>query len=184
MCPNTPFTGDGQSGNDCNDSNGSINPGANDICGNSVDEDCSGVDQVCQGISCERLSPGSAVPVGFGSPYNFPSNSTELLARANCNNTQVNMSLGNGSVNQHIYSGAHVWRGGAWQAVSLTGNNSLYNGWQQGSASATINMTTQELANTNYFIFYICNWNGSQWTCGCRDTSCSTPYWQLQTFSQ
>lgn len=32
---------------DCNDSNTRINPGATDSCGNGVDEDCSGSDEIC-----------------------------------------------------------------------------------------------------------------------------------------
>ena len=40
-------------GNDCNDTNSSINPGAFDICGNSIDEDCSGADSVCGALTCE-----------------------------------------------------------------------------------------------------------------------------------
>jgi pimeloyl-ACP methyl ester carboxylesterase len=39
--------GDGCGPVDCADSNASINPGAADICGNDIDEDCSGSDAVC-----------------------------------------------------------------------------------------------------------------------------------------
>lgn len=34
---------------DCNDSDGSVNPGAEEICGDNIDQDCSGADLVCGG---------------------------------------------------------------------------------------------------------------------------------------
>ena len=46
-----PLTGLGHTvGNDCDDSNATHHPGATEVCGNSVDEDCSGSDLACTSI--------------------------------------------------------------------------------------------------------------------------------------
>lgn len=46
VCPNTNLPND-SFGDDCNDNNGGVNPGAADICGDGNDQDCSGSDAVC-----------------------------------------------------------------------------------------------------------------------------------------
>jgi hypothetical protein len=52
-------------GTDCNDSDPEINPGEEDICGDGVDQDCSGSDEECGkpegGCGCGGLyRPGSS----------------------------------------------------------------------------------------------------------------------------
>ncbi|MCX6197679.1 MAG: lamin tail domain-containing protein [Bacteroidetes bacterium] len=51
-------------GTDCDDADGSIHPGAIDICGNTIDEDCNGVDLVCgvnlwKGITTQWTDPNN-----------------------------------------------------------------------------------------------------------------------------
>ena len=47
-------------GNDCNDNNSAINPGAADICGNGIDEDCSAGDLVCPTTTTSGGGGGSS----------------------------------------------------------------------------------------------------------------------------
>jgi hypothetical protein len=54
-------------GNDCNDLNSAIFPGNPDLCGNGVDEDCSGADLVCQCVDGDNdnyFAVSDACPTG------------------------------------------------------------------------------------------------------------------------
>ncbi len=83
-------------GGDCNDANAAINPGATEICGNSIDENCNGMaDDVCGGnTTWYRDKDGD----GFGSisrtliaatqPKDYVSNPND------CNDSDPNVYLG------------------------------------------------------------------------------------------
>jgi hypothetical protein len=38
--------------------------------------------------------------------------------------------------------------------------------------------------NASYSVAYTCRWTGSQWKCGCRDSTCTQSYWQIQSFKR
>ncbi|MEN8257875.1 MAG: MopE-related protein, partial [Thermodesulfobacteriota bacterium] len=55
VCPdsdNDGYTDAACGGTDCNDNNAAINPGASEVCGDGVDQDCSGVDLSCPPPVC------------------------------------------------------------------------------------------------------------------------------------
>ena len=106
------------------------------------------------------------------------------MINVSCENTPVSVQVGTNN-NQYVYRYGYIWRNNAWQRVDFSGNTPVYdNVWFQGNAGASINLTTTELATKNNLIAYVCTWTGSEWKCGCRDSSCTTPYWQIMQFGK
>lgn len=79
---------------DCDDTNSAIHPGAVEICGNGIDEDCDGIDPVCGGLVWSGLT---------GTDWNTPTNWNPNGIPNNCA-TDVTIPL---VANQPAISGAN-----------------------------------------------------------------------------
>ena len=133
---------------------------------------------------CHLLTSSTATPTGYGASYNVLTTAKELLMSVLCQSTSATITLGNNSNLQYIYNKGYIYRSGAWQQVTYNCSNLISNAWCVGNANATIPLTSTEMASINYILGYICSWSGTQWQCGCRDSSCSVNYWNLQEFKR
>jgi hypothetical protein len=124
--------------------------------------------------------------LGFGVPWDVFSGMNELLIRPTCQNlTDATPDFGRGVSTQYIYNTGYHYHAGlsGWMPFTLTSTESLISGvWYP--KTATISLTSTELAQDSYVLGYICSWTGSQWKCGCRDSACTQRYWQIQQFKR
>ena len=138
-----------------------------------------------QSSACAILdSSTSLIPQGFGAAYNLFSAAKELLMEAYCADTSVAYPVGNGDQLMYIYNKGYYWTGTAWQQYTYTCSNLVSSAWCVGNATYTRSITSTQMAQLNYYLAYICQWNGTAWKCGCRDSACSTNYWNLQEFKK
>jgi hypothetical protein len=125
-----------------------------------------------QGNCCSTLLPGAPMATGFGTPWNV-FNISELLLKAYSNGLQTTIALGPST---YVYSQGYAWVHNQWQQVTFTctGGQIVQNTWCPTSAQATLPQ------NATFVVAYTCNWTGTQWNCGCADTTCRQNFWQLQ----
>ncbi len=147
--------------------------------------------------SCNNLWNSSlTVPASFAASFNLFSTAKELLIEAFCGvlgtKTGAQVDVGNGSQLQFIYKTGHIWQNGAWSPFNYSGSAMSSDGnWFIGSASHQFDISSAELANKQSVLAYICDWipssdgtSAGKWKCGCSDSTCATPKWNLQQFKQ
>ena len=142
------------------------------------------------GGACHLLDSSKPVPNGWGAAYNPLSPQKELLVSVSCDVQTATFNLGNNQQTTYIYHQGYLKPGGAttWIPVTFSGSNIQANAWYPAKATYFRAFNPNELSQTGQFAAYMCHWTGypdkggGGWKCGCRDSACATPYWQLQEF--
>ena len=128
----------------------------------------------------------------YGAPFDAFQTSTNLLdAKCTSSDTHtINLTTGiTGDTTRIVYTKGYYYDPvtAGWTQYSGTCNGALNGEWCQGSISATItnpNISTASAANPTYLVGMTCSVQGGSWKCGCRDTTCSNFYWQVQGAGQ
>ncbi len=130
--------------------------------------------------ACENIYPsGSTVPTGYAPPWNQFTSAKELLVRVTtCTGSTATVEVGSTATayTQYTYNSGYYWDGTQWRAYSLTGTT-VATGWLS-RGTGVVPLTTGQ----GYVVGYTCQLVGTDWKCGCRNTSCTQPAWQLQGY--
>jgi hypothetical protein len=129
---------------------------------------------------CHQFTVASAVPSGFGVPFDVLSEGNAPLITGDCTDGGVAVSVG--AETQAVYRYGYIVDGGQWKRLELAG--APYTGdWLLGRASVTLPRPAAADASVS-FIAFTCTRIGGfvEWKCGCRHYYCDVPMWQLQQF--
>ena len=97
LCTGTAVPGDGSkvAGDDCDDDNGTVNPGADEICGNGLDDNCNGEQDEQNASGCTNyFSDLDNDTYGTGSPKCLcaPDGAFKALLGGDCNDGDINVN--------------------------------------------------------------------------------------------
>jgi hypothetical protein len=144
----------------------------------------SGTFTPCNTVTTANFS--QAAYNSYGAPFDAFSTST-MLMNARCSSADphtISLTTGvPGDTTRIVYTKGYYYANNAWTQYSGTCTGALNGDWCQGSVSATItnaNLSTASAAAPAYLVGMTCSVQGGGWKCGCRDTTCSNFYWQVQ----
>jgi hypothetical protein len=129
------------------------------------------------------LSSTLAVPASFAASFNWVSSAKEVRINVVCSADSAIVNVGKGLPTEYIYKTGYTWQNSQWTPFNYFGSNMESSGnWFIGNAHTSLSSIDATVKQS--VLAYICDWNGSQWNCGCHDSACTTNYWNLQQFQQ
>lgn len=130
------------------------------------------------GNCSNALDATQPVANNYGAAFNLFSTEKELIVKGTqCSGGNATVEVGSGKPEQYIYRSGYRWSGSQWQVINFSGSSAINNDWFSRSATASAPLNA---GSATYVAGYVCTWSGNTWRCGCRDTACSSPSWQLQ----
>lgn len=126
---------------------------------------------------CNIYGPQYAVPSGYGASFNVFNTSQMMLSIACNEDESITITTGNNDPLTYIYKNGYYYDQ-TWKQFSYTCSNMIADAWCPGQVNKTL--TNVPTADANFLVSYTCQWGGTKWNCGCSNTSCSSPAWQLQ----
>ena len=141
--------------------------------------------------SCSTVTPTNFTDptyTGYGAPYDVFASNTPLIS-TQCSSTDTHTltaTLGiPGDTTRIVYTKGYYYDPGIndWTSFTGTCTGALNGEWCQGSVSASVtnaNISTASVSDPSYLVGFTCRSQNGSWKCGCRDTSCSNFYWQVQ----
>ena len=125
---------------------------------------------------CHRYKANSRAQQGFGLAHN--PRTKALMLRAACGTDGVEVSSQPGSTGV-TYKYGYYYHDKAWKRFAYQGAARSSN-WLEGKVSYRLANRIATPGTTVYFIAFTCDWDGTKWNCGCTDTACTKPSWQIQ----
>ena len=134
---------------DCDDSRASVHPGAPEVCGNGIDDNCNGVvDENCP-VSSEQSIWGSSGTPASPNDYDGQTIEVGVKFRVSQAGAITGIRFYKGTSNTGTHTG-NLWTSTGTKLASATFVNETASGWQEVRFTTPVNIT----ANTTYVASY------------------------------